>query len=204
MNRREGGAALIVTLLMLIAVLMLGTSAAQLALQNEKASRNDRDRQIALQAAEAALADAELDIENSPDTSRSRSAMFSKDSARGFPADGESVCGAGENNKALGLCEHRAEGRTPAWMLVDFNDVSPATTQSVPFGKFTGQRFQTGIGYQPGRLPRYVIELMVFNAQGESADKPSYFYRITAIGYGARTVTQAVLQAMYRKESGMR
>jgi type IV pilus assembly protein PilX len=197
---RQRGAALIVTLLMLIAVLMLGMSAAHLALQNEKASRNDRDRRIAQQAAEAALRDAELDIENSPDASRSRSAMFSKDSARGFPAESERACGTGEDNMALGLCEHRPEGLAPAWAQVDFDETAPGRTQSVPFGKFTGQRFQIGVGYQPCRLPRYVIELMMYNRQGESADRPGYFYRITAIGYGARSTTQVVLQSMYRKE----
>ena len=55
---RQRGASLIVSLLMLVAVLVLGISAAQIALQGEKASRNDRDRQIAFQAAEAALMDA--------------------------------------------------------------------------------------------------------------------------------------------------
>lgn len=197
---REQGAALIVSLLMLAAVLMLGISAAQIALQGEKASRNDRDRQVAFQAAEAALMDAELDIEHSPDQTKSRSQMFSKDSAIGFSGDGTTVCGAGVSNPALGLCDRRSEGATPAWLLIDFNDVSPSTMQSVPFGKFTGQEFQTGKGFLPGRPPRYIIELMTYNRRGENADKPSYFYRITAIGYGARDNTQVVLQTFYRKE----
>lgn len=195
------GAALIVTLLMLIAVLMLGMSAAQLALQTEKASRNDRDRWIAFEAAEAALTDAELDIEKSPDAKRSRSAMFSKDSARGFPGDGEDTCGAGETNVALGLCAYWPPGKTPAWLSVDFDNVSPESTQSVPFGRFTGRRFQVGVGNLPSRLPRYIIELMAYNRQGESAERRSYFYRITAVGFGPRSVTQVMLQTIYRKES---
>jgi type IV pilus assembly protein PilX len=197
----QRGAALVVTLLMLIVILMLGISAAQLALQGEKASRNDRDRQIAFQAAEAALMDAELDIENSPDTARSRSAMFSKDSVRGFHADDGNICGAGESNISLGLCERQLDGSTPAWITVDFDDASPGTMQSVPFGKFTGQRFPTGNGALPSQPPRYVIELMTYNRAGESADRPSYFYRITAIGYGPRSDTPVVLQTFYRKES---
>ena len=66
-RRYQYGATLLVTLLMLVVVLLLGIAAAQIALQGEKSSRNDRDRQIAFQAAEAALLDAEMDIEQSPD-----------------------------------------------------------------------------------------------------------------------------------------
>lgn len=198
MQARQAGAALIVTLLMLIAVLMLGTSAAQIALQDEKVGRNDRDREIAFQAAEAALRDAELDIEHSPDRARSRSAMFAHDSAFGFPGEDGPVCEAGEDNRFLGLCG--GDSRVPAWLSVDFDSVSPGTTQSVPFGKFTGQRLQVGGGYLPSRLPRYVIELLPYSRPGESADRPSYLYRITAVGYGARHDTQVVLQTVYRKE----
>ncbi len=60
---RERGVALLVCLLMLVMVMLLGVSAAQLSLQGEKASRGDRDREVAFQAAEDALADAERDIE---------------------------------------------------------------------------------------------------------------------------------------------
>jgi type IV pilus assembly protein PilX len=41
---------------------------------------------------------------------------------------------------------------------------------------------------------------MAYNRQGESAEKPSYFYRVTAIGFGVRDTTQVVLQTFYRKE----
>jgi type IV pilus assembly protein PilX len=197
--RRQYGASLIVSLLMLIAVLMLGMSAAQIALQGEKSARNDRDRQIAFQAAEAALLDAELDIENSPSASTSRSTLFSRESAIGFPADGEDLCGSGEGNRFLGLCRRSDDITMPTWLAIDFDSIG-ATTRSVPFGHFTGQYFQTGKGALPARVPRYIIELMTYNRHGEAADKSGYFYRITAIGYGAQDSTQVVLQSFYRKE----
>ncbi len=199
-HARQRGASLIVSLLMLVAVLLLGTSAAQIALQGEKASRNDRDRQIAFQAAEAALLDAELDIENSPDAVKSRSQQFSKNSALGFPGDGEDGCRAGESNINLGLCRHASDGAAPIWLTVDFLDATSSTMHSVPYGKFTGQDFPIGKGSLPGKLPRYVIELMLYTKAGESADMPSYIYRVTAIGFGARDSTQVVLQTFYRKE----
>ena len=197
-RKRQRGASLIVSLLMLIVVLLLGISAAQLALQGEKASRNERDRMVAFQAAEAALMDAEMDIEGSPDAAASRSNLFSKDSALGFPAEGEPGCYAGGGNSHLGLCRRAADGATPVWQTVDFDEEGGA---SVRYGTFTGQSFQTGQGPLPAKLPRYVIELMVYNKQGESAEKISYFYRITAIGFGPRDTTQIVLQTFYRKES---
>lgn len=60
---RQRGVALLVCLLMLILVMLLGVSAAQLSLQGEKAARGERDREVAFQAAEDALADAERDIQ---------------------------------------------------------------------------------------------------------------------------------------------
>lgn len=197
-RRGQQGISLVASLLMLIAVLLLGLSAAQIALQGEKASRNDRDRQIAFQAAEAALMDAELDIEHSPDAARSRSAIFSPRKADGF-TDG---CGSGGTNTFLGLCSRAAEGLPAVWQTVDFLDADPSSARSVPYGKFTGQIFQTGEGSLPGKLPRYIIELMVYNKPGEAADLSgrSYFYRITALGFGMRDTTQVVLQTFYRKE----
>jgi len=195
--RRQSGASLIVTLLMLVAVLILGVSAAEIALQGEKASRNDRDRQIAFQAAEAGLMDAELDIENSGAAGNSRSAIFARDSKEGF-TDG---CGAGTGNKYLGLCNRAPDGMTPVWQTIDFLD-SSGSARSVPYGWFTGQSFQTGSGSLPSRPPRYIIELMAYTQEGEGAgfEDMTYFYRITAIGFGVRDTTQVVLQTFYRKD----
>jgi type IV pilus assembly protein PilX len=196
----ERGASLIVVMLMMIVVLSLGVSAAQLALQGEKVSRNDRDRQVAVQAAEAGLMDAEQDIEKSPDPAKSRSALFAADSMLGF------VDGCGDGGTNLGLCT--LNEAAPAWKTVDFMDQS-SSAKSVPYGKFTGQLFQAGSdsgishtsrGSLPARLPRYIIELMRDNRPGAAAGEVSVIYRITAIGFGMRNSTQAVLQTMYKKE----
>jgi type IV pilus assembly protein PilX len=194
---RQGGASLIVSLVMLVAVLLLGISAARVALQSEKASRNDRDRQIALQSAEAGLMDAELDIEGASGKEMVRSRIFGKDKTEGFTEG----CGGGLTNIYLGLCTRAEEGEIPAWQKVDFLD-SSAGAKSVPYGRFTGQSFQTGKGSLPAKLPRYVIELMPYNKEGEGAnnDNITYFYRISAIGFGVRETTQVVLQTFYRKD----
>ncbi|HEY4316245.1 MAG TPA: PilX N-terminal domain-containing pilus assembly protein [Herbaspirillum sp.] len=63
---RQRGAALLVALLMLIVLLMFGIAAIRIGLQSEKISRNWRDRQIAWQAAEAALLDGEYAVGHFP------------------------------------------------------------------------------------------------------------------------------------------
>lgn len=193
---RQQGASLVVALLMLVAILLLGISAAQIALHDEKAAHNDRDRQIAFQAAEAAVLDAELDIENSA-AANSRSTIFARDSTDGF-AEG---CVAGAHSIYLGLCMHAADGVSPAWQTVDFLDESEDSARSVPYGHFTGQTFSVGSGPLPDRLPRYIIELMVDNEEGQGAapEDVRYVYRVTAIGFGTRPSTQVVLQTFYRK-----
>ncbi len=184
---------------MLVVVLLLGIAAAQIALQGEKSSRNDRDRQIAFQAAEAVLLDAEMDIEHSPDADRSRSYIFSSSSALGFPGEADAACGSGTQNIYLGLCRSAAEGVVPVWQTVNFMDGDDKTSHSVPYGRFTGQSFQTGAGSLSARVPRYIIELMTHRKVGESTDQADYLYRITAIGFGTRETTQVVLQTVYRK-----
>ncbi len=200
-RRAQQGMVLFSVLLILLMVLLLGLASAQIAMQGEKSSRNDRDRQIAFQAAEAALLDAEMDIEHSPDKEKSRSHLFSNDSAQGFPDEASAVCGSGEQNLYLGLCSHAAEGMAPSWHNVNFLDDAASTTSSVPYGQFTGRAFHTANGFLPGRVPRYIVELMLYRKPGERTDVPSYFYRITAIGFGARETTQVVLQTVYRKAS---
>jgi len=200
--RRQVGASLAVSLVILAVVSILGISAAQIAIEEDKASRSDRDRQIAFQAAEAALVDAEVDIENSPDTSRSRSHVFSKYSTIGFPGEDEPGCRAGEGSIYLGLCRHTYKTERPAWLVANLTGEPSSAVNSVPYGTFTGKSFQVGQGTLPVKLPRYVIELMADHLQGESADQVSYFFRVTAIGFGAREETRVVLQTLYRKANG--
>ncbi|MDC8760567.1 pilus assembly protein PilX [Janthinobacterium sp. hw3] len=181
---------------MLIAILLLGASAAQLALQAEKVARGERDWQLAFQAAEEALMDAEKDIEGTP-AEPGRSAMFAPDSALGF------VAGCGGDGASLGLCLRGAAGQAPVWQSVDFDDDGAATARSVPYGKFTGATMPSGEGLLPFKRPRYIIELLPFTQEGEDAGQQlGYFYRVTAIGFGARPGSEVVLQSFYRKAPG--
>ena len=190
----ERGAALLTALFLLIAVLIVGVSAAQIALNAEKSARNERDRHIALQAAEAGLVDAERDIEGGSDRASARAALFADGSVIGF-TDG---CGRGADSVNLGLC---TRALPPAWQAVD---LAGDADYAVPYGKFTGAAMQVGSGSLPARAPRYIIELMPLTRAGEDAgQRAGNFYRITAIGFGTRDSTRVVLQSFYRKVAAM-
>ena len=65
--RTQRGVTVVVCLVMMLLGMLLGASAARLGLQGEQAARGERDREIAFQAAEDALADAERAIRNGSD-----------------------------------------------------------------------------------------------------------------------------------------
>ena len=192
-SQRDLGAALITVLVLLLVLLMLGASAARSALQAEKAARSERDRHIAFEAAEAALADAEADIEGGQDPASARARMFARGSALGF------VPGCG-SEAALGLCARSAPPAAPAWQQAAL--AAPSPGRCVELGRFTGAGMPVGTASLPAQLPRYIIELMPLVRAGEDAsERTGNFYRITAMGFGVRPSTQVVLQTYYLKAS---
>ncbi|HWT72687.1 MAG TPA: pilus assembly protein [Oxalicibacterium sp.] len=191
----QHGIALIVVLLVLLVVLLLATASAQMAMQGERMARNDSDRRIAFEAAEAALLDAEMDIEDASDVTTSRSALFSRYSAVGFPSL-SGTCESGAQNRFQGLCRPSAASDPAVWNTLDFG--GGAGGAAVIYGHFTGRQFPSG-GALPVKAPRYIIELLPDRRSGESAEREAYLYRITAIGYGSSERTQVALQSIYRK-----
>jgi Tfp pilus assembly protein PilX len=173
---RQSGAALLTALFATAAVMVVAVSAAQTAVNAEKLIRNERDRQLAFQSAEAALNDAERDIAGGADPGSARAALFASGDASRF-IEG---CGRAEGSIEFGLCRFVPSGSAPAWQAADLD-------AGAPYGAFTGATL-------PGRLPRYVIELVPPPEPGAG-----HLYRITAIGFGVRPDTQIVLQSFYRK-----
>ncbi len=186
----QRGAALLVALCVMLILLMLGVSAARSALNAEKSARGDRDRQVAMQAAEAALADAEHDIEGGTAPSSARAKLFARGSDAGF------VAGCGDGAANLGLCRRAVASAAPAWQRAGLAERD--ATRTIEYGHFTGAALPTGQGTLPSRPPRYVIELVPYARPGEDAgQRTGNFYRITAIGFGANDATRVVLQAYY-------
>ncbi|MFZ6690067.1 pilus assembly PilX family protein [Undibacterium sp. SXout11W] len=195
LSLRQQGISLIISLLMTVVVMILSISGANLVLQNEKASRSDRDRQIALMAAEAALKDAEMDIDSPMPLESQRSHLFDPTSNLYF----EPGCAKGDGNIYQGLCLPSGPGQIPVWLAIDLGAENDAPS-TVKLGRFTGQTMVVGKGVFPAKLPRYIIEAVQDVEAGQRADgQTKYIFRITAIGFGSSETTQVVLQTYYRK-----
>lgn len=192
--RGQRGIALVVSLVLLIMVLVLGVSAAQLSLQSEKAARAERDRNVAFLAAEDALKDAEHDIDDSRDPAR-RAAFTTGD---GFAE----ACAAGGAGVGEGLRVRAPAAASPVWQQVDLSGVEDGGGCTVAHGAYTGAAMPTGEGFLPFKKPRYLIERMECHQPGDDASAaapPRYCYRVTAIGFGARPETEVVLQSVFNK-----
>ena len=186
---RHQGFSLVTVMIILVVVSLLGVAASQIVLLSERSARYDRDWQIAFQAAEAALLDAEFDIRG---PGGSRAATFTPTSQLGFSTG----CSTGADR---GRCLPAATGK-PVWYTVDFTNEA-ANANTAQFGEFTGRALASGTaGIQPAMRPRYIIEAIPDLSPGGNANAPKFLYRVTAMGFGPRKETQAVVQMYFRKE----
>jgi type IV pilus assembly protein PilX len=185
-RRAARGFSLIVILLMMVALAMLGLGAMNSSIIQERMVGNARDRQVALQAAEAAVRDAEIDIERNVNA------------AVGF-AEG---C-------ANGLCISPSDSSdnplsAPLWQGINWD----ATRV---YGSSTGAPALLGPdNVALAAQPRYFVEnLPVLPPMpGESAaigggSTPApraRAYRITVRASGIRASTVVMLQSVYVKQ----
>jgi type IV pilus assembly protein PilX len=204
----QRGMALVMVLIMMSIVFVIASVSSRVATLGERAARNDRDRQTALQAAEAALSDAEIDIMGP--TSMGTRVACSAPCRRGTaaapkptPAASAAVC---SRRRAPPRCCRRT-GRFSRRLKpvpigpTAFSASSPAAPPSAAAPSPTAQFATSTGGALPSRLPRYVIEKtsLSFRNRSATAGKPYDAYIVTAIGYGLRTETQVVLQAVISK-----
>ena len=188
----NSGASLILVLIILTVVSLLGVAGMQISMMSERGARNDRDRQIAWQAAEAALLDAEFDIFGPANPNPARRKIFTDQTND----DALFTSGCGTSGDIIGLCKLVNTGK-PVWLTVDFTATGPSAPTTA-FGTYTGRTFSSGlVGIQPNKPPRYVIE-PIEDPESPTKSK-SYIYRVTAMGFGPRPEIQAVTQMIYRK-----
>ena len=177
--RKQRGASLFVALVMMLAITMIGLAGANLSTSEERMARNARDSNIALQAAEAALRDAETDV--SQTRALSGATLFS------------TSC---DQSGGKGLCMPATTGTQQRWetYLED-------SARSLAYGELTaapGFRPATESGGVSAQ-PRYLVEA-VPDTVGTSlrAGSARYLYRITSLGYGALAGTRVMLQEYFR------
>jgi type IV pilus assembly protein PilX len=168
----QNGSALLTTLMLLTICMLLGATTANMTLMQEKASRNARDRLLAFQAAEAALADALLDLH----TGRGK--------RQAFPT----MAGECGTQQSAGLCF--SDGNA-LWKTASLSNLS------VTYGSVTGHDFPHGAQLLVAEPPRYLIELLQIAENKPSPEQlPLQRYRITAIGLGPQQQQRVILQVI--------
>lgn len=204
---RQGGIAMLVVLVFTLALTGIAIVSARLALLGESVARNQLDLQVARQAAEAALRDAEKDLMiangnvNFPGAVCQRgierpvmeqTVQFTKECARGQCLFDQNqrmqVDFANAKPTKQDLAEAWwPEGKGGRWGDAG-KDVSGcgAFDGGVPLGTFTGANSVQGVAHQP----EYLIEVI-------QRGLDTYF-RITARGFGYREATEVVLQSYFQ------
>lgn len=173
----QRGISLVIVMIFLVILSLLGVSAMQSSTLSSRIARNEADRNLAFQAAEAALRDGELDVRNQR-FDRSRC------------VEGVAGCRAKLMDGKTRFDVACTDGR-----CVFQNNVAPwetadkwkGTGASVLYGAYTGAGAIPLVSSQP----RYLLEALPL------ADSPPT-YRITAVGFGASSSTQVMLQIVVR------
>jgi len=171
--RRESGTALVIAMLFLVILGMLGVTTMTGTTLEERMAGNSRDRDIAMQAAEAALRDAERDLTNTSTAYR----VVKVTPTNSFPATGSGLCSAA-------LC---AEGASLTTNITD-------PVKSAFYGQFTGELPIQG----PTQQPRYMAELLDAVPPAPPLPVGTRNVRITARGVGKNPNTVVILQTVYQ------
>lgn len=205
-RKNESGFVLATALFFLVALTILGVGALGVNSLEEKMLGYSRDRQLAFQAADAALRDAE------------RYLMSSKfpDGATNFIAD----CTV---SSGKGLYQIRTSGK-PIWTELESgatckddawagksSAVNAASGQSLKYGELSGiGNFKLDSSRVVASQPRFIVEVIPISSPngsgsaggslvvGRGPATSMYVYRVTAVGFGQRLTTRVLLQAVYR------
>lgn len=173
MNRiprhRQSGTALVVAMLFLVILGMLGVTTMTATTLEERMAGNTRDRDVAMQAAEAALRDAERDLTAPPGGRTVTVVMF-------VPACTGALCTEG------------------APVLTNIGD----TSKSAFLGQFTGElAMMQGPAVQPRYIVE-LLNTLPPQVPVPPAGQQVRDFRITAKGFGRNTDTVVILQTVFR------
>jgi type IV pilus assembly protein PilX len=181
-RHRQSGFSLITILMMMVVLVSLALAGMNSSLVQERMAGNARDRNIALQAAEAALRDAEADIE----------ANLTVTSAFDAACTG-GLCLPPSMTSASPTSE-------PLWKTIDWR---ASAGKSRAYGHATSATTLPGVS----AAPRYIVELLPVlppvsgqsASLGNSDEDAAQAFRISVRATGLRDSTVVVLQSTYIK-----
>lgn len=178
---RQQGIILIVALLFLVLLTIVGVSSSVNTTLEERMAGNARDQQIAFQAAESALRDAEIDLETAIGGIGNRDpltvALFAP------------LCNTSFIN---GICTVTPNYQTEIVTAAGWDWTS--ATKTVRYGTYTGADPLPSVSQQP----RYVIERLDAAKDDLLTTPPTRHFRISARGWGANATTAVTLQSVYK------
>jgi type IV pilus assembly protein PilX len=204
----QRGSTLIISLLFLMVTTLIATGVWRLAMQQESMTGVDRDYQIAFEAAEAALRDAELDFFNAC-ARISTAGLNASCTPRAQPIEGFTGFGSQTSGEIPpdgscnpnGLCM----GKSAMTSNVKLYEARPDLTilegtasstlgERIPYGKYTRAPSEPSqMVPLVSEQPAYLIEALSFS--GNNGKQLGAMYRSTAIGYGRRADTRVLLQS---------
>jgi len=175
----QRGFSLVTSLLLMLSVLLLGVASMGVNVMQERVIGNARDKDFALQAAEAALRDGEADVA----TNITAASAFAADCTGGLciPPSQRTPANAKPVEQQVG------------W---DWNNAAKVRR----LGQITGAPAFPGAS--ASAPPVYVVERLgvLGMPSGESmkaGSTPGWAFRITARAIGARPETETILQSIY-------
>jgi type IV pilus assembly protein PilX len=176
-RRSSAGVVLIISLFILLAITLMALGSMQSLGLGEKMAGNFKDRQVAFQAAEATLRDAERAIVSDTD------GPFNPLRSIAFTADCKDA-----------LCRS-ARGTS---VTSNFTDSQWIGTKTWALGEQTGAASLPGVA----STPTYVIEFQGTDQEIEPGKPCVGFFLITARASGGQANTQVTLQTMFRHRPG--
>ena len=171
----QRGMVMVLALILLAAVTMIGLFGAQSAMLGERIAGNERDRAIALQAAEAGLRDAEATLPLLLRDVIDCEVLFSSTCTNG-------LCATDATVPAVEIWKnHKAQARS--------------------FGTDTGAAALNFNGRAPRRQPEYLIEFFprdteVRGVRPVGGETRRSLFRIYSWGYGLNPNTQVLLESL--------
>ena len=177
LRHRQGGAALIISLVLLVILTLMGIATLRTSTMQERMAGNERDQNLAFQAAETALREGERLLQSAvlpsfPDTANG---LY-------LPADGAEL---------------------PVWIDLDRDGADDILSGDWHNHWASNARSYPGSLPDVSTTPRYLIEVLpTVAAPGVSllSGKPlpdQELYRVTARGTGGTTSAVVVLQSIY-------
>ena len=186
---RQRGSVLLISLIMLLVLTVIGITTLRTVVSQERMSANDRDSQIAFQAAELGLRDGERWINSQAELPHELECISDTPPCRGADFPGVFMISPVES-------QFDTVGDLIAMPLNDWT-TEGESLQNPAYDPAQGGAPLQGVAEQPRFLIREARIIRDSLTLGRGDETQRYLYEVTAIGVGAEQDSQRVLQSTF-------